>query len=284
MLVRVCAATVGWGDCKLRSGALQDFYDIRLPKIPGRYGSGIIAALGAGVTTWRVGQEVVFATLHTESGSAAEYVSLNSDRLAPKPKNMNHAQTASLLQGAVSAYACLIQTAEVGCADKVLIHGGAGSVGSACVELAHHLGCSITSTCRAIDREYVRSLGAQHVICFDEADFSTAVTNQDAVIDLVGGEVHRSSFTVLRAGGRLVYLNADPLPPEAPPNTIRIVNARIGNDGMLLSKVCELAERQVFSASIGAVLALADGAQAHKLLESRAIRRGRIVLSIGGQV
>src|SRR5258705_10119344 len=76
VVVRVRAATVGVGDCKARTGLLQQFHALKLPKIPGRYGCGEIAAAGARVDTFKVADAVVFATLHSESGSAAEYVRL----------------------------------------------------------------------------------------------------------------------------------------------------------------------------------------------------------------
>ena len=279
VLIRVHVASVGWGDCKLRNGVLQDFYRIELPKIPGRYGCGTIEAIGGDVKNLCVGQGVAFATLHTESGSAAEYVCLDSGRLAAKPDNMTFLEAGSMLQGAVSAYACLVQTADARPGQKVLVHGGAGSVGSACVELAKHLGCRTTAICRTTDEQYVQSLGADQTIAFDQADFSKCVKDQDVVVDLLGGEIYRKSFDVLKAGGKLVYLNAEPVAGDVPPH-ITVLAAKVANDGQLLSSVCRLAEREVFSAKIGVVVPLADGERAHQLLENRTVHRGRIVLSV----
>ena len=166
VLMRVHAATVGWGDCKLRAGLLQDFYSIVLPKIPGRYGSGVVAAIGTHVKETKVGESVVFAPLHTENGSAAEYVRVNAGNIAAKPRNLDHLQTASIIQGATSAYACLVETGQIVSGQKVLIHGAAGSVGSACTELAKHLNaayhsfpfsstgqaCLTSASCRTISR------------------------------------------------------------------------------------------------------------------------------------
>src|SRR5262249_47248526 len=132
VLVRVYAATVGWGDCKLRAGSLQRFFRIDLPKIPGRYGSGIVVQVGAHVRNVQAGDAVVIAPLHSDSGSAAEYVRVPYDKVAAKPESLDHVQTASMIQGAVSAYACLVQTAQVSSGQSVLVHGAAGSIGSAC--------------------------------------------------------------------------------------------------------------------------------------------------------
>src|ERR1700730_5280008 len=94
VVLRVHAATVGIGDCKARAGLLQHFHALRLPKIPGRYGCGEVATIGSQVDTVEVGDAVVFATLHSESGSAAEYVRLDAARLALKPGHLSCVETA----------------------------------------------------------------------------------------------------------------------------------------------------------------------------------------------
>lgn len=285
VLVRVHAATVGVGDCKTRAGLLQDHFQVAFPKIPGRYGSGTIAALGAGAVEGKtrchqVGDAVVFATLHTDSGSAAEYVCVAADRIALKPPNLGHVETAAMIQGAVAAYSCIVETGRVAQNDKVLIHGAAGSVGSACVELAGHLNSSITATCREIDCDYVCALGAEHVIAFDRTDFAEIVRDQDVVIDLLGGDVHRRSYRALRRGGRLVYLNAAAIEKRGTPSGVRVLNAVVGNRGSLLGAVCQLAAQGVFAPRLGKILPLEDGAEAHGLIESGSIKRGRIVLRL----
>lgn len=279
VVVRVHAATVGIGDCKTRAGALQHFFTVSLPKTPGRYGSGVISALGDGVTRHRIGEAVVFATLHTQSGSAAAYVTVGAGQIATKPGNLDHLESAAFIQGAAAAYACLVQTAQLRRGEHVLIHGAAGSVGSACMELARHLGATVTATCRAPDRDYVRSLGADHIAAFDEEDFASRIHDQDVVVDLIGGDVHRRSYVVLKPGGRLVYLNAAPIEKRQDAG-VAVLQAVIDNSGAMLDTVCRLAESGVFAPRLGKAVPLADGAEAHRLLESGAIKRGRIVLQL----
>lgn len=282
VMVRVHAATVVGGDCKTRAGLLQDHFKVKFPKIPGRYGSGTIAALGAGNMAHRhqIGDAVVFATLHTDSGTAAEYVCVAADKIALKPANLSHIETAAMIQGGVSAYSCLIEAGRVAQNEKILIHGAAGSVGSACVELARHLDLRITATCRAIDCDHVRSLGADHVIAFDHTDFSESVRDQDVVIDLLGGDVHRRSYETLRPDGRLIYLNAAPIENRGSLFGVHVRNAVVGNGGPLLDAVCRLAEQGVFAPRVGKMLPLEDGAKAHGLIDSGVIKRGRIVLQL----
>jgi NADPH:quinone reductase-like Zn-dependent oxidoreductase len=280
VLVRVHAATVGVGDCKTRAGLLQGHFQVALPKIPGRYGSGTIAALGIEnmAHRYQIGDAVVFATLHTDSGSAAEYVCVAADKIALKPANLSHVETAAMIQGGVTAYCCIIEAGDVARNEKILIHGAAGSVGSACVELACHLDLRITATCRAIDCDHVRSLGADHVIAFDRTDFSESVRDQGVVIDLVGGDVHRRSYDALRRDGRLIYLNAAPIENRGSLFGVHVRNAAVGNGRPLLAAVCQLAEQGVFAPRVGKMLPLDEGAKAHGLLESGAIKHGRVVL------
>jgi NADPH:quinone reductase-like Zn-dependent oxidoreductase len=280
VLVQVRAATVGVGDCKARSGLLRQFHALQLPKIPGRYGCGEIATVGAQVDGIKVGDAVVFATLHSESGSAAEYVRLDATRVAAKPGNLSSIQTASLIQGAVCAFICLVEAGKATAGCKVLVHGAAGSVGSACIELAQHLGAEVTATCREIDRDYVAGLGAGRTVAFDHENFTAVVRDQDVVVDLIGGEVHHRSYEVLARGGRLVYLNAAPIEAKHGDHGIAVVNAVIDNRSFVLDAVCRLAEQGVFTPKLGKLLPLAQGAEAHRLVESGVIKRGRVVLGI----
>lgn len=280
VVVKVHAATVSLGDCKTRSGLLQKFHTPRMPTSPERYGCGEIAAVGTWVDTIGLGDGVVFATLHTDSGSNAEYVRVPAEKTAPKPRMLSDVDTASLLQGAPSAYICLVEAAAVAVAQNVLIHGAAGAVGSACVELARYLGCHITATCRDSDRDYVHSLGADDVVAFDREDFSALVRDQDVVVDLLGGDVHRRSYGVLRRGGRLVYLNAAPIENRGADYGVHVINAVIDNRGSVLDAVCRLAEQGVFVPKLGRSLPLAEGATAHRLVEANTVKRGRVVLQI----
>ena len=281
VLVRVHAANVGAGDCKTRAGLLQKHFQVVFPKILGRYGSGTIAALGAHAAGGRqTGDAVVFSTLHTDSGCAADYACVAADKIALKPANLGHVETAATIQGGVAAYCCVVETGRCAQNEKILIHGAAGSVGGACVELARHLRLHITATCRAIDCDYVRSLGADHVIAFDQSDFSDSVRDQDVVIDLIGGDVHRRSYKALRPGGRLIYLNAAPIENRGSEFGVEVRNAPVGNGGPLLDAVCRLAEQRVFAPKVGKVLPLEDGAKAHALVEAGTIKRGRVILQI----
>ena len=257
VLVRVHAATVGVGDCKSRTGLLS--HSAALPQTPGRYGSGEIVATGAQVGTFGIGDGVVFSTPHSQSGSAAEYVRVTADKIALKPHTLSHVETASLIQGGICVYTCLVEAGAAGTGTKVLVQGAASSVGSACVELARYLGATVAAVCRETDRDYVHSLGAAQVVAFDREDFAEVVRDQDVVVDLRGGEVHRRSYDVLKHGGRLVYLNADPIENRSPETGVSAINAKIDSRAVVLDAVCRLAEQDVVMPKLGKVLPLSDG-------------------------
>ncbi len=168
----------------------------------------------------------------------------------------------------------------VGAGTRVLVHGAAGAVGGACVQLARHLGAVVTATCRERDRDYVHALGAQFVIPFDREDFSRTVADQDVVIDTQGGEVHERSYRVLKRGGRLVYLNAAPIEDRGAEHGVIVMNAIIEDSHAALSRVCRLVETGVLKPRVAMALPLSEGALAHRLVENGAVKRGRMILTM----
>ncbi len=279
VLIRVNAASVAPGDCKTRAGKLQRFFSVSFPKIPGRYGSGVIVALGADVDYVRTGDVVVFAAEHTENGCCAEYMVRTREKIALAPTNVTFAEAAAVIHEGMCAAVC-IATGKIGRDTRVLVHGAAGAVGGACVQLAHHLGATVTATCREHDRLYVGGLGAHRVVAFDREDFSQAASNQDVVVDTQGGEVHQKSYRVLRRGGRLVYLNAAPIEDRGAEHGVEVVNAPIEDRHCVLDAVCRLVRQGALKPRVARILPLAEAAEAHRLVEGGMVKRGRVVLSI----
>ena len=279
VLIRVRAASLGPGDCKLRAGLLQRHFSFSFPKIPGRYGAGEVVALGADVDDIRIGDRVVFAAAHDENGSCAEMIVRPRGKIAPAPLNVTWSEAAAVIHEGVCAVSAL-GSANVGSGTRVLVHGAAGAVGGACVQLARHLGAVVTATCRECNRDYVHALGAHFVIPFDREDFSRTMADQDVVIDTQGGEVHERSYRVLKRGGRLVYLNAAPIEDRGAEYGVIVMNAIIEDSHAALSRVCRLVETGVLKPRVAMVLPLAEGALAHRLVESGAVKRGRMILTM----
>ena len=146
-------------------------------------------------------------------GADAEYVAARADELVPKPATLTHAQAAAVPLSALTAWQALFDQGELERGQRVLIHGGAGGVGSFAVQFARWRGARVTATSSARDIDLVRGLGADEVIDYRTQRFEDVVADQDLVFDTVGGETWERSWDVLRPGGRLVSI-AVPRPPE----------------------------------------------------------------------
>ena len=139
------------------------------PKTPddsGRDGSGTASETGS-VRLGKVGDEICFLTDHAELGSYAELVTRPQEMTIPKPKNINFAEAAAMMHAGVCAWIGLVETAGVTNGQNVLIHAGAGAIGGLAIQIARAAGCNVTTTCSATNADYVRSLGAHHVIAYD---------------------------------------------------------------------------------------------------------------------
>ncbi|HUT50533.1 MAG TPA: NADP-dependent oxidoreductase [Alphaproteobacteria bacterium] len=284
VLVAVKAASVIPADWKLRAGHLQHLFVVTFPKIPGRDGAGVVEAVGDGVEGVAVGDEVAFVTQHTEQGSHAQYAVANAASVVAKPAGLSFIEAAALMHAGVCAWIALEETAGLtagqGTGNRVLIHGGAGAIGGMAVQLAHHRGAFVAATCSARNADFVRALGADEAIAYDEVDFAAALEPVDIVLDLIGGAVHRRSYPVLKRGGTLVYLIAEPIEDRSAEFGVRTVLAPIHDDRAALEAVVRLAGEGAWRPLVSAVMPLAEGAEAQRLLESGANSRGRIVLTV----
>ena len=227
----------------------------------------------------RIGDGVVFVAAHDENGSCVEQIVRPRGKIAHAPANVTFPEAAAVIHEGVCAVSTL-GSANVGSGTRVLVHGAAGAVGGACVQLARHLGAVVTATCREGDRGYVHALGAHFVIPFDREDFSRTVADQDVVIDTQGGEVHVRSYRVLKRGGRLVYFNAAPIEDRGAEHGVIVMNAKIEDGQASLDRVGRLVQAGVLKPRVAMALPLAEGALAQRLVENDAVKRGRMILTM----
>ncbi|MGY4967406.1 NADP-dependent oxidoreductase [Streptomyces sp. 900105245] len=168
--------------------------------------AGVVAAVGAEVTDFALGDEV-FARVDPRVGGAfAEYVAVDQSLVAPKPKALSFTEAASLPLVGLTAWQALTEQAKVGPGTKILVHGGAGGVGSVAVQLAKHLGAEVVATASADSVELVRNLGADQVVDYRTEQFDEVLSDLDVVLDTVGGQTQDRSFRVLKPGGTLVSI------------------------------------------------------------------------------
>lgn len=179
------------------------------PVILGHEFSGLVAAIGPACTDVRIGEPVYGLSDWFINGAQAEYCLTISADIAPKPATLDHVQTALVPISALTAWQALIDRARISKGQRVLIHGGAGGVGSFAVQLARHQGAHVITTASAANADLLRSLGADEVIDYRTTPFEQVVRNVDVVLDTVGGDTRDRSWSILRTGGRLLTIAAD---------------------------------------------------------------------------
>jgi NADPH:quinone reductase-like Zn-dependent oxidoreductase len=280
VLIEVHAAGVAPGDCKVRQGVLTQYFPVKLPKVPGRDGAGVVVAAGPEAKYARVGDRVCFVAQHVEQGGAAEKIARRKGEIAPLPPNLSYLEGAALCHAGMCAWIGIAEVGAVKPGMKVLVHGGGGAIGSLSIQIAKYLGAEVAATTRGANADYVAGLGADHVIAYDRADFAERLSGYDVVYDLVGGDTHRRSYPVLKKGGALVWLIAEPFEDRSAEYGVSLKQAKIHDRIEALEQVLALAGKGVVKPQVGKVFPLAAAADAHRMVESGAHTRGRVVLQV----
>jgi NADPH:quinone reductase-like Zn-dependent oxidoreductase len=179
-----------------------------LPVIPGHEFSGIVAAVGPGIVGAQVGNPVYGMTDWFADGTHAEYCIAPAAWVAPKPKSLDYAAASVVPISALTAWQGLVLRCRVAAGQRVLVHGGAGSVGGFAVQLARWLGARVIATASEHNLDFVRSLGADEVINHHTTRFEDVASNMDVIFDTVGGETLARSWGLLRPSGQLVTIAA----------------------------------------------------------------------------
>lgn len=206
ILIQVHAAGITFAELDWEETWTRDGLP-RFPVIPAHEFSGVVAQTGAGVTGFRAGDGVFGLVPFDENGAAAAFVRVPTESVAPKPVAMTHVAAAALPLAALTAHQALYDHGHLQPNQRVLVQGGAGSVGAMTVQLAAALGADVTATARASEHSFVRSLGAHSVVEVGETERLTA-GGFDLIIDCIGGEVPIASLPLVRSGGRLVALTS----------------------------------------------------------------------------
>jgi len=264
LLVKVQAASVNPIDWKMRKGLLAGVFALSFPRTLGRDCAGEAnGKLLAGVADMRT------------DGTHAEFALLQENQLSPVPTGLDAAAAASLCIAGLSAYIPLVEVAEVKRGMKVLVHAGAGGVGSLAIQMARHLGAEVVATASTRNWDYCRSLGASRVIDYRSEKFEDG--SYDAVLDTIGGETHLRSMQALKPRGVLVALAAAPIPLAPTPPEIRVVMAQIQPTRERLARIFDWAASGVIRPQVMQTFSLEEAAAAYAASES-GHARGKIVL------
>src|SRR4029453_6404470 len=221
VVVDIHAASVNAADYKVRLGG-GGRSNLRFPHILGRDFSGVVSAVGPGVTDLAIGDAVFGVCDQGIEGAYAEKIAIKAAIIAKKPDRLGHAEAAAMALTGLTALWALEDTAQLKAGETILIQGGAGGVAGFGIQLAKHIGATVVTTAGAANHDYVRSLGSDRVIDYNVEDFTKTVANCDVVFDTVGGDVQLRSYAVLKPGGRLVWVAAArPGAPRPPRGVLR---------------------------------------------------------------
>jgi alcohol dehydrogenase len=215
VLVQVRAAGLNLLDDKIRAGEFKRILPYKLPQILGNDVAGTVVAVGAKVRGFAPGDEVYARPGKDRIGTFAERIAVAEADLALKPVSVSFEEAASLPLVALTAWQALVERGNLQPGQRVLVHGGAGGVGTIAIQLAKHLGATVATTVSAGNADFVRELGADVVIDYRRQDFGQLLDGYDLVLDSVGGENLEKSLRVLRPGGKAIGIAGPPDPAFA---------------------------------------------------------------------
>jgi NADPH:quinone reductase-like Zn-dependent oxidoreductase len=276
VLVEVRAASMNPVDWKVRSGMLQEFFPMTFPAITGRDGAGDVVAAGRDADASLVGKRVCFLAQRAV-GTWCQKIALQASLAVPLPAKLSYEEAAALPLAGISAWVGMVQTANVKSGMRVLIHAAAGGVGSLAVQIARRRGATVIGTCSERNVDFVLARGAQEAIPYDKTVFEEHLRDVDVVFDVIGGDVHRRSYQVLKRGGMMVCLAAAPFENQGARYGVKVERPQVLSDPAALATLVELAAAGALESCVEHTLPLTDFAEAQEMSET-GHARGKTVL------
>lgn len=279
--VRIRVHAAGITPTELEWPATFEFPDgsVRLPSIPAHEVAGTIDSLGPEVSDLTVGQAVFGLIDFPRDGCAAEYAIAPARDIAPKPLSKDYVQAAAIPLSALTAWQALFDHAKLERGQRVLVHGGAGGVGSFAVQIAKWREAHVLATASARNSDFLRKLGAEAVIDYSKTRFDEALRDLDVVLDTVGGETLARSWQVLKPGGVLISIVSEPRPANGDHSGIHGVFFIVRPNRAQLIEIARLIDAAVLRPVVDSVLPLS---QARKAFEKglKGHNRGKLVLHV----
>ncbi|WP_190110353.1 NADP-dependent oxidoreductase [Streptomyces cinnamoneus] len=280
VLVRVRAAGMNPTDWKHRQFA--GFLD-RLPLVLGWDVSGVVEAVGIGVTIHKPGDEVFGMLPYPYGvGSFAEYVVAPARALVRKPEGIDHVQAGAVPLAALTAWQALVDTANVRPGQRVLIHAAAGGVGHLAVQIAKEQGAYVIGTASAPKHALLRELGVDEAVDYRNQDF-TEIEPVDLVLDAIGGDTAARSLDVLKPGGQLLTIAITSMPADLPARAaerdIQVTPVLVEADQAGMRAIADLMAAGKLKAVVEATFPLAQAAEGHALGDTNRVA-GKVVLTL----
>ncbi|MGM1016665.1 MAG: NADP-dependent oxidoreductase [Actinomycetota bacterium] len=280
VLVRVHAASLNPTDWKHRAGG--GFLGAA-PFTLGWDLSGVVEAVGIGVTRFRVGDEVIAMLPYPYGhGAHADYVAAPARLFARKPAALDHVHAAALPLVSLTAWQALVEYADLQAGQRVLVHAAAGGVGHIAVQIAKARGAYVIGTASEGKHDYLREIGVDEPVDYRTTDVTEAVSDVDVVLDTIGGDTSLRSLRVLRPGGVLVSIlpvGSNELYEEADRLGVHARRMLVDSSSTQLTTIAELAQDGTIVPTIAATFPLEEVADAHRLGDTNRTT-GKIVLTL----
>lgn len=276
VVVDIHASSVNGADWKVRTG---EYGTMKLPHILGRDFSGVVSALGEGVTDFKVGDAVFGVCPAGQEGCYAEKLAIKAAVIAKKPAGMSHVDAAALALTGLTAMNSVEDTLKLKRGETILVQGGAGGVAAFAIQLAKHIGARVISTTSARNVDYVRSLGADEVIDYGAKDFTSIGRVCDAVFETVGGDVATRSFDVLKPGGRAAFIASGGKAPAPPRDDVTSLRPPVPRGRAPMERIAQLHQQGAVRPPEVKLYKLSEAAEAHRISEGRHFK-GKMVFQV----
>lgn len=278
ILIKVRVSAVNPVDWKIRDG-FGETLGLNLPIILGCEIAGVVEATGADVQKFKTGDEVFGYISLTRNGGYAEFAIAKESEIVQKPQDIDFENAAAIGIAALTAWQAIFDTANLTSGQKILIHGGAGGVGSMAVQLAKAKDTYVLTTASSKNEEFVKDLGTDEYIDYTKQKFEDVARNVDVVLDTIGGDTQERSFQILKKGGFLVSTVAPPSKELAEKFGIKAEMLGVRPNIEQLVAITKLVEEGKIKTHIETVLPLSEVKKAHELSQS-GHTRGKIVMKV----
>jgi NADPH:quinone reductase-like Zn-dependent oxidoreductase len=274
VLIQVKAVGVNPIDMKIRMGLMKEIRPVEMPFIPGGEASGIIVAVGGGVSKFKVGDEVIALTW---KNAYAEYATANENFVLLKPEGLSFEEGASMVVNIGTSQSVLFTEGQLEKGQKVLIQGGAGAVGGAMIQMAKAAGAYVIATASGKGVALAKNLGADEVIDYKLQDISGIAKDIDLVADTAGGEAQIKLFQVLKPGGKLLSIAMPPSQELAEQYNVKASFVVSDISAKTLQNGIDLIKAGKFKTIVSKTFKLEDAAIAQDFLTAGGVN-GKVVL------
>lgn len=276
VLIEVKAAGVNPIDIKIRMGFMKEIRPVEMPFIPGGEVAGIIVAVGESVSQFKVGDEIIALT---KKHAYAQYVTANENFVLLKPQGLSFEEAASIGVNIGTAQSVLFTEGKLENGQKILIQGAAGAAGGAMVQMAKAAGAYIIATASGKGVALAKSLGADEVIDYKLQDVASIAKDVDLVADTAGGEAQKKLFQVLKPGGKLLSIAAQPSQKLAEQYNVEAYFVASDISSKTLQNGMDLIETGKFKPIVSRIFKLEEAAIAQDFLTAGGVN-GKVVLVV----